>query len=331
MLSIKLKNDRSHCHSPKSNTTASLLEEIRERSNILIDLERRNYARSDFESRLCNGNSADLGYTNSTGTSSVDHKASHEFRVKICEWSYRVVDHFDVDREVVLTSFYFFDKFLSSQVTGCNPNFVQLVAMASLFLASKLNGPKSSAIPMECLASLSRSEFTAGHLAQMEMLLLRSLKWHVHPPTAKASLHELLGFLAFNNPIDEDILKDISKYAHYFAELSVYDSTLVSVRAIVIAVASLWNSWRIICEKAANLSNHQSLIDECCKFLQLQEDCAVFEDVAFVQNRLWELFCNTEEYSMSGQNKLVVEEPRYKRQRIGKEDTSPATVTALSP
>jgi hypothetical protein len=183
-----------------------------------------------------------------------------------------VVDHFDVDREVVLTSFYFFDKFLSSQVIGCNPNFIQLVAMASLFLASKLNGPKSSAIPMECLASLGRSEFTVGHLAQMEMILLRCLNWHVHPPTAKASLQELMRLVALNNPIDEEDLMDISKYANFFAELSVYDSTLISVRAIVIAVASLLNSWRMIGERATNLSNHQSLIEECWSLFHFQED-----------------------------------------------------------
>ncbi len=291
MLSIKLKHhDWSHCHTLKSNTTASLLDEIRERSSILVDLERKNYPRSDFENRICHGNNPDLGCSNSSGTSSVEQKASHEFRVKICEWSYRVVDHFDVDREVVLTSFYFFDKFLSSQVIGCNPNFIQLVAMASLFLASKLNGPKSSAIPMECLASLGRSEFTVGHLAQMEMILLRCLNWHVHPPTAKASLQELMRLVALNNPIDEEDLMDISKYANFFAELSVYDSTLISVRAIVIAVASLLNSWRMIGERATNLSNHQSLIEECWSLFHFQEDWKFFEDVVFVQKRLFDLF-----------------------------------------
>jgi hypothetical protein len=70
-----------------------------------------------------------------------------------------------MDREVVLTSVYFFNTFLSSQATGCNSNFIQLMsAMASLFLASKLYGRKPSAISMEYLASLCHLEFTTGHL-----------------------------------------------------------------------------------------------------------------------------------------------------------------------
>jgi len=183
-----------------------------------MTVERRNYARSDFES-LCSGcreneDAADEDRRNTTNSfiaNAVDRKASQEFRARICEWSYRVVDHCNIDREVVLTSVYFFDKFLSSQATGCNSNFIQLIAMTSLFLASKLYGPKPSAISMEYLASLSRSEFTTGHLTQMEMLLLRSLKWHVHPPTAKAAVQELLALIAITHSIGEAVLKDISK------------------------------------------------------------------------------------------------------------------------
>jgi hypothetical protein len=332
MLGIKLKNDRNLLRSITSSTS---LEEIRERSHIIMDLERRTYARSDFES-LCSGCRDDEDASDTErcstddSTSTSDRKASQDFRIRVCEWSYRVVDHFDMDREVVLTSVYFFDKFLSSQETGCNSNFIQLIAMTSLFLASKLYGPKPSAISMEYLAFLSRSEFTTGHLTQMEMLLLRSLKWHVHPPTAKAAVQEFLALIATTQSIEEAVLKDISKYAHFFTELSVFDISLVGIRSIVIAMASLSNSWLIVSEESPDLSGSQSLMDDCYRFLQLHEEYDLFEDLGFVQSRLWELFSQTEEYFMCGQHTLRPDEPRTKRQRLGEDKISPATVTILN-
>jgi len=87
----------------------------------------------------------------------------------------------------------------------------------------------------------------------------------------------------------------------------------------------------MVSEESPDLSGPQSLMDDCCRFLKLHDEYDLFEGIGFVQSRLWELFSQTEEYSMFGQDTLESGEPRTKRQRLGKDKTSPATVAILNP
>ena len=90
---------------------------------------------------------------------------NEDWRRKICEWSYRVVDHFRIDRDVVSVAMNFFDRYLSLQsMTGdaaasaaamepdvsracpcpscrraVDSQTFQLAAMTSLYLAIKLH------------------------------------------------------------------------------------------------------------------------------------------------------------------------------------------------
>lgn len=52
-----------------------------------------------------------------------------DWREKICEWKYKVVDCFDLDREVVSISMFFLDKYLekhfvNEEVSACSLTFI---------------------------------------------------------------------------------------------------------------------------------------------------------------------------------------------------------------
>ena len=310
MFNIKMSNDR-HLSLPSTNR-----EEIQERIAAMYQQERTNYARHDY----MNMRDSEDGETNNEGNTR--NRVSLECREKICEWSYRVVDHFGIDREVVLTSWNFIDRFLSTQ-QECNTTLFKLLAMTSLLLASKLYG--SRRLSMQYLVELSRSEFSVGHMMQMEVLLLRTLKWHVHPPTVKAVIRDLLGLLS--PMVDDVVLKKVSEYAHFFAELSVYDMSLVGVEAADIALASLLNALNWIDESDLSDSVRLSFIEGACCILKTDHAC---EDIQFVEKKLWEVYSKTEECALSSAT-CTHEEPVSKRQRREDGDRSPITVMSTTP
>ena len=128
-------------------------------SSAMVQQELQSYRRHDFK-RMPNPSMIDA-----------------ECRQKICEWSYRVVDHFRIDREVVLSSWYFIDRFLCNKVQVCKPTMMRLLSMSALLLASKISGSRD--LTMSCMSNLS-SNISVDVLTKMEVLLLRSLKWKVH-------------------------------------------------------------------------------------------------------------------------------------------------------
>ena len=55
-------------------------------------------------------------------------------REKMCEWSYRVCDHFHVPRDMVAISFSYLDRFLDR--CQCDRTTFKLAAMTTLYMAT---------------------------------------------------------------------------------------------------------------------------------------------------------------------------------------------------
>ena len=117
----------------------------------------------------------------------------------------------------------------------------------------------------------------------------------MNPPTAKAIIHELLGLLVLPKTADDACLKQVSNRAHFFAELSVYDMSLVGLQAMAIAMASLLNALELAGEEPNYLLGQTSFLEDCCSIIKMQQDDNVVEDIGFVQSRLWSLYFHTEE------------------------------------
>merc|ERR1711933_73709 len=152
------------------------------------------------------------------------------WRRKICEWCFKVVDHFSVDREVVLICINYFDRFLALQrrkresneltlsknedgeknqcqeIPGFDSKMFQLAATASIYLAMKLHGGSIDAGSTKCkqkmsikfFVDLSRGQFSESQISKMEMNILTILKWNLNPPTPMKFISYLLRCL----PVD---------------------------------------------------------------------------------------------------------------------------------
>jgi Cyclin, N-terminal domain len=156
-------------------------------------------------------------------------------REKMCEWSYRVRDHFRTTREVVAFAFSFLDRFVVRY--NCDRTTFKLASMTSFFIATKMLNVKQ--ISLRSLAELSRGEFDPEHISDMEKFILTKLQWRMNPPTIQAFISYLRIVLP---PADSSIQDKIYQRAVFFAEISVYDYTIATEERYLLAVACILNA-----------------------------------------------------------------------------------------
>lgn len=159
------------------------------------------------------------------------------WREKICQWSYNVVDHFDLPREVVAISLNLFDRYLATRGNECSGNMALLASLTTLHIAIKVHSEKN--IKLSTLASLSRGQFGAEHIEQMEWRIMSALGWKLHPPTLFAFVSHLL--MLFPSDVHQSVRKELFEVAIYMAELSVCDSFFVKFPASAISLAAIIN------------------------------------------------------------------------------------------
>mmetsp|Transcript_20091 Transcript_20091/g.29816 ORF Transcript_20091/g.29816 Transcript_20091/m.29816 type:complete len:335 (+) Transcript_20091:331-1335(+) len=166
-----------------------------------------------------------------------DAQVNVSWREKITHWSYNVVDHFGLSREVVAISLNLFDRFLATRGNTCNGNMALLTSLSTLHLAIKLHDTKK--IRISTLASLSRGQFGPKHIEEMEWVILNALQWKLHPPTAYSFIFYFLLFLP--KEASSLVQREIFELSRYFTELAMCDSVLVKTKASTIAFASVLN------------------------------------------------------------------------------------------
>jgi Cyclin, N-terminal domain/Cyclin, C-terminal domain len=164
-----------------------------------------------------------------------DIKLNVAWREKITHWSYNVVDHFELSREVVAISLSLFDRFLATRGNKCSGNLALLTSLTTLHLAIKVHDTKK--IRLSTLANLSRGQFGPSHIEEMEWVILKALNWKLHPPTSYSFIFHVLLFLP--QEANAIIRKDIFELSRYLTELAACDSYLVPEKASTIAFASI--------------------------------------------------------------------------------------------
>lgn len=204
-------------------------EDLRETIGAMKSLERACYSCTN--------------YLSSKGT------LNRRWREKICEWYFKMVDHFEFSREVVSVSVSLLDRYLSIQqdatmsTDDCDsrksgdatdPAIAQLAAISALHLAVKLNERRK--IKMSSLADLSRGQFTTEMLGRMEMSILATLKWHVNPITPLQFMNQFMNLIDIQDPI---VRHNMFEMARFLSELSVCDHFFLTVPSSVVAYACL--------------------------------------------------------------------------------------------
>ncbi|CAB9516344.1 diatom-specific cyclin [Seminavis robusta] len=173
---------------------------------------------------------------------------SPQWRQVICEWAYKLVDHFDCPREVVGVAMNFVDRYLCNvslrhDSQSLSKREFKLLCLACLFLAFKLEKP--NLISLDALLTLSRDLFTRAQLVAMERSVLKELRWRLHPPTAFSFLEYYalqLRTPASSTTANADYCEEILDTARFLVELSVMDYHFVSQRPSHVAIGALLNA-----------------------------------------------------------------------------------------
>lgn len=163
---------------------------------------------------------------------------------KICDWVYRIIDRFDLERELVEICMSILHRFVNaySVANECNMGVqdFRLSALTSLFLSLKTHSYAKKRFKIEMLLRVSGGEFTADQVVNTERLMLHTLKFHVNPPTSMSLLNEMLQMLEQLIP-SAQAAGMVSRQAQFFTELAVLIDTSMA-RPSVVAFAALLNS-----------------------------------------------------------------------------------------
>mmetsp|Transcript_2267 Transcript_2267/g.3124 ORF Transcript_2267/g.3124 Transcript_2267/m.3124 type:complete len:350 (-) Transcript_2267:218-1267(-) len=277
---------------PPSQTDGMDHETLMDSLDVMITQE-ASYSCEDYLSRDYTAEEKSWGESKSNDVSAVDlNLVDASCREKMGEWSYRVCDHFKVPRNIVAVAFSFLDRFVNR--CSCDRTAFKLASMTALYMATKIfNGRQLS---IATLAELSRGEFEASHISEMEAVMLKNLNWKLNPPIVQDFIQFFITLLPSHCP--RKIL--ITQRAMFFAELSVYDYDLLLHDRGVIALASIFNAIDAVIgvedPLLANELEHillnaiRSRYSSCCSssgFDRMQQPSGLVQST---QRRLWYLY-----------------------------------------
>lgn len=126
-----------------------------------------------------------------------------EMREIVTQWMMMVCEENKCQEEVILLAVNYMDRFLSD-TTIDNKHF-QILAAASLLLASKLREPKWFGLSADLLVSYTGNSITKVDLFDWERTLAYSLNWDLSTVTLLDFLELLLSRLPFNNEKCPDV------------------------------------------------------------------------------------------------------------------------------
>lgn len=118
-------------------------------------------------------------------------------RAMIIRWLSDCADYLELPRECVAAAAGYVDRFMSStgnssksnkvvQDAKRDPTVLQLVAISSLFLASKQHSDKLSLVDADVLARVSHGSYSAQEILDMEVVILKTLGWRLCGPTVRS-------------------------------------------------------------------------------------------------------------------------------------------------
>ena len=163
------------------------------------------------------------------------------WREKICAWTYSVIDHFNLSRSTVAVSMNLYDRYLATCGNKCEGRFALLCSLSTLYISIKLHEPKNSLerCGISELCKLSRGQFRAKDIEDMELKILQALSWLVNPPLATDFISLVLNLLP--PTVHPFVRQRIFELSQYIIELTVCDPFFIQSPASVIAFAAMLN------------------------------------------------------------------------------------------
>jgi len=216
-------------------------------------------------------------------------------RMSICEWMYRVVDYFGIDREVVSIAISYVDRVLSVRPCPDLRTF-KLISSASLHLATKIHFPWQWIKIYPLLPGFARGDFRGHHIVAMEDEITHCLKWYLNQSTPQSIGIYLLSLL---KGVPDSVLQDATHTFHLLIEESVCNYEFVAVRNSVIAIAAVLNAG----ENIVIVGLDSSFMYQIKTIISSIGYNINWEKVESVRDRLWSL-CPRRTVSSKQQNTL---------------------------
>lgn len=234
-------------------------------------------------------------------------------REKIVEWCFRVVDFFNLDRETVSYAMSYLDRFMA--VHFVDRYTYKLASTTALLLAIKLHQPNKVKLN-SVVQDLSRGQFNEEDVVRMELIMLRSLAWKLHPPTPANYVLRMIAMNPFSSRrIQEFDVESVQHLAVFFVELSSWDYFFVTQKQSMIALAAIVNAMECLglfrplqCQQTGcGVSAKNSSIVNYVEMLfdTMNIDCDGLA-ISECRDRLWNLYHHSEEYA----NKMKIEQTR---------------------
>lgn len=157
------------------------------------------------------------------------------WRQQMFDWACMVVDSFQIDREIVAVAFALLDRYVSIEsMKGprISRDDFQLFSMTCLYMAVKILEPYPRKIGLDSLVDMSRGFYSEDDIAVTEQEILKTLQWHLHPPTAIAHCRLLWSLLAEEAPFTLQIT------CTTLTEIAITDASFVSHQSYWIGLAS---------------------------------------------------------------------------------------------
>jgi hypothetical protein len=168
-------------------------------------------------------------------TINIRHDTS--YRENICHWTFSIIDHFELSRNTVAVSMDIFDRYLATLGNECDASLALLVSLTTLYISIKVHEKKK--IKLDTLSKLSRGQFLPKDIEDMELQILKTLSWLVHPPTSLDYISFFLKFLRKSVEMQQRF--HIFEVTRYLSELSVCDPFFVDHDKSSVAVAAILN------------------------------------------------------------------------------------------
>ena len=160
---------------------------------------------------------------------------NENWRQKIAEWVFEVVDHLKYDREIVSIALNYLDRVIAHGTetfkTSVPRKEFQLVAVTSLYLAMKLYcklhdeaEDTPTRVRIESFVALGRGMFSIETLEQQERTIMSTLDWHLNPPTVVSFIKSFFRLFPRSwqgKSLQENILESYSEMATYLSELAI--------------------------------------------------------------------------------------------------------------
>jgi Cyclin, N-terminal domain len=292
-------------------------------THMMIQEDSRFYKCQDYLLRH-KSSFEDKAYATTLQTNEVDTLC----REKMCEWAYRVIDHFQASREIVAISFSYLDRFVDR--CRCDRATFKLAAMTAIYITTKVFHARE--ISPKTLAELSRGEFDPSHILEMEQMILHTLEWRIHPPTVQCFINQFLSLLPFKKGV---IIRAIYQRSIFFAEISLFDYCFVTQPNSAIAFACLLNAVEGM-ESTISYQVHEEMYRSVDSVLG---NCYTVEKIQLIRNRLWYIYSQSAQYQeddahasprMSSSEVTLSPSPNEKQELFGGA-ISPICVSIVSP